>query len=84
MVHGSDSFLPGVEVFGIDPSEVTECNCGGWEPPKKADMMLTRRKLLLHKVQYIVENVDNMDYEMKRWQFDSLIEQVEKVLGVSY
>lgn len=30
--HGADSFLPGMGVRGIDPSELVECGCGKWEP----------------------------------------------------
>ena len=33
VAHGSDSFLPGASVFGVEPGTLRECDCGSWEPP---------------------------------------------------
>lgn len=30
VVHGDDSFLPGVTVFGFDPADLIPCGCGDW------------------------------------------------------
>lgn len=31
LLHGSDSILPGLAVFGVDPAELEVCGCGSWE-----------------------------------------------------
>src|SRR5690349_2294252 len=33
IVHGRDSYMPGVAAFGIDPHSLIPCTCGNWEPP---------------------------------------------------
>lgn len=45
IVHGRDSYFPGVLVFGVDPSELVPCNCGKWEPPTKAQLEQTRKEM---------------------------------------
>jgi hypothetical protein len=36
VVHGSDSFLPGFDVFGMLPDDFVECGCENWEPPTES------------------------------------------------
>lgn len=31
IVHGEDSFLPGIAVFGVDPWTMRHCGCGHWK-----------------------------------------------------
>lgn len=45
MVHGQDSFLPGVAVFGVDPADIELCGCGKWSFPTKAQIDNTRTRL---------------------------------------
>jgi hypothetical protein len=46
LIHGRDSFLPGVIVFGINPSDLLiQCNCGKWEPPTEEQTTVTRAML---------------------------------------
>lgn len=33
VVHGADSYSPGIAVFGFDPETLTPCSCGKWEGP---------------------------------------------------
>lgn len=33
LIHGHDSFLPGVATFGQDPNQLVDCGCGNWEWP---------------------------------------------------
>jgi hypothetical protein len=42
LVHGRNSHLPGVRVFGIELSELVVCDCGKWEPPTREQVMITR------------------------------------------
>jgi hypothetical protein len=51
LVHGSDSFMPGFAVFGVDPADLIPCNCSGWlegtpmqaeDSTKKADAMIEK------------------------------------------
>lgn len=30
LIHGADSFLPFVRVFGVDPETLLKCGCGNW------------------------------------------------------
>ncbi len=30
IIHGSDSFLPGYEIFNVNPDTLEPCNCGEW------------------------------------------------------
>lgn len=32
VIHGADSSLPGMTVFGKDPDSLIPCGCGKWEP----------------------------------------------------
>ena len=38
-----DSYLPGVLVFGVLPTELVRCDCGKWEPP--TEDQIAERKL---------------------------------------
>lgn len=33
IIHGKDSYLPGVAAFGIPLTDLVICDCGNWEPP---------------------------------------------------
>lgn len=35
VAHGADSFMPGFEVFGIAPEDMTSCDCGEWSWPSE-------------------------------------------------
>ena len=43
ILHGRDSYLPGVLVFGVPPTELVRCDCGKWEPP--TEHQIAERKL---------------------------------------
>lgn len=45
IAHGADSFLPGVEVFGVDPEELVVCDCREWEWPSQAQADATRKRI---------------------------------------
>jgi len=45
VVHGRDSYFPGLLVFGIHLTELVPCNCGKLERPTKAQMVETKRKM---------------------------------------
>jgi hypothetical protein len=64
MVHGRDSFLPGVIVFGVRPGEVTECGCGRWRMPTKAQTAATTRMLKAEKE--LKESEAQFDKERRR------------------
>ncbi len=46
IVHGRDSYFPGVLVFGINPADLIVCGCGKWELPEKDQE--TRSVLTIH------------------------------------
>ena len=31
LIHGADSTLPGMQVFGAESAETIPCNCGRWQ-----------------------------------------------------
>lgn len=31
LLHGRDSFTPGITVFGVPPDDLTPCGCGQWQ-----------------------------------------------------
>jgi hypothetical protein len=33
ILHGADSFLPGMLVFGHPPEDLVRCGCGKWQEP---------------------------------------------------
>lgn len=33
IIHGADSTLPGVQVFGVDPESLVLCGCERWQKP---------------------------------------------------
>lgn len=37
LIHGQDSYLPGVMVFGVNPKTLIPCDCGKWNPPTIED-----------------------------------------------
>ena len=43
ILHGRDSYLAGVLVFGVPPTLLVRCDCGKWEPPTKHQ--IAERKL---------------------------------------
>jgi hypothetical protein len=43
--HGADSFMPGLSVFGIRPSDLIVCDCGKWEHPTEAQCEATERRI---------------------------------------
>lgn len=45
LVHGTDSFLPGVAVYGQPPDELEPCGCGEWLPPTKEQIAETRAEI---------------------------------------
>jgi hypothetical protein len=44
IAHGADSFMPGFQVFGVDPDTLTPCGCGEWAWPseEQADASMAR------------------------------------------
>lgn len=42
LLHGEDSFEPGVAVIGVPPEEVIPCGCGEWKPPTDDQINMTR------------------------------------------
>lgn len=49
LVHGRDSFLPGVAVYGQRPGNLAPCGCGLWLPPTDAQTEVTRAHLEAEK-----------------------------------
>ena len=45
LIHGTDSTLPGVSVFGIDPSTLTPCGCGNLEWPRPEQIEKTKKRI---------------------------------------
>ncbi len=45
MVHGTDSFMPGLGVFGCDPAKLTPCGCGHWAPATPEQIEVLRRHI---------------------------------------
>jgi hypothetical protein len=41
LIHGRDSFLPGVVVFGIKPAGLLKCKCGRWKSPTEEQTVVT-------------------------------------------
>ena len=52
VLHGSDSFLPGFEVFGVDPKTLIPCGCNQWEFPTEEQVRSAAkvRDALLHSI----------------------------------
>lgn len=42
IVHGRDSYLPGVMVFGVQIGSLVKCGCGKWESPTEEQFMERR------------------------------------------
>ena len=40
VLHGSDSFAPGFEVFEFGPQHLTPCGCGKWEPANQQGVLM--------------------------------------------
>jgi hypothetical protein len=51
LVHGKDSYSPGIMVFGVKLSTLVACNCGKWEPPTEAHIEETGMKISILKAQ---------------------------------
>jgi hypothetical protein len=45
VIHGRDSFLPGVSVFGVKPETLVACGCGAFKFPTTAQVAKTGEKL---------------------------------------
>jgi len=45
IVHGRDSYFPGILVFGVNPADRIVCDCGNWRPPEKEQVLKTRANL---------------------------------------
>lgn len=45
VMTGQDSLVPGIAVFGIDPTRLKLCDCGRWHPPTDAQVEMTRRRV---------------------------------------
>lgn len=42
IVHGKDSYLPGITVFGVNPNTLVKCDCGEWEPPTELQAQISK------------------------------------------
>lgn len=47
LVHGFDSYFPGMIVTDIPPDLLVACNCGRWQPPRAEHAEATRLKLAI-------------------------------------
>lgn len=45
IVHGRDSYFPGVRAFGVHLNELVRCDCGKWEFPTREQIEATKREL---------------------------------------
>lgn len=45
LMHGRDSFLPGVMTFGQSPYQLVTCDCGDWLPPTAAQIEETGKRI---------------------------------------
>ena len=45
LIHGKDSYLPGVMVFGVDPRTLVPCGCDRWEQPTELQTQMTKDRL---------------------------------------
>lgn len=45
LVHGSDSYLPGVATFGQPPEQLTPCGCGKWRQPTREQVAAMHERL---------------------------------------
>jgi hypothetical protein len=45
LLHGKDSFLPGIVVFGVDPATLVACGCGKWDEATEAQAEATARRI---------------------------------------
>lgn len=52
LIHGRDSFLPGVLVFGVDRNSLLRCGCGKWQGPTKEQVRLTKKRLDAEKKRF--------------------------------
>lgn len=43
LVHGRDSYSPGILVFGVPLNSLILCGCGKWESPTKAQVKETKK-----------------------------------------
>lgn len=42
LIHGQDSYLPGIRVFGVSLETIKRCGCGMWEYPDQKQVERTR------------------------------------------
>lgn len=49
LAHGRDSYLPGVQVFGIRPESLFDCGCEKWEWPLQEQIEETGQHLEAQK-----------------------------------
>lgn len=45
LIHGTDSYLPGVRVFGVSLVTLQRCACGQWEYPTAEQTERTRSRI---------------------------------------
>lgn len=45
LMHGRDSYLPGVNTFGQSPYQLIACDCGNWLPPTAEQIAETGRRI---------------------------------------
>jgi hypothetical protein len=45
VIHGADSFHPGLQVFGMEQSDLLPCNCGNWEMASEEQIEETSAKV---------------------------------------
>jgi hypothetical protein len=45
LIHGRDSYMPGVFVYGVETDELQRCACGRWEKPLPEQIEETKRWL---------------------------------------
>ena len=45
LIHGADSFLPGIVVFGVDPETLISCDCGEWNWPTPEQTLEIREQI---------------------------------------
>jgi len=45
LLHGADSFAPGIVVFGVALTKLVACNCGHWDYPTSDQIEETKLKV---------------------------------------
>jgi len=52
IIHGRDSYFPGVMVFGVELSELVPCGCGEWEPATEEQLEQIEKKMEVYRDLY--------------------------------